>query len=180
MMNVERLIKWKGLFYKWRKWKEEYRNPAEYSTVAFMSNTVKFLDPFVPQCACLGNASECVWLWFNSEAQSISIRLDSNPLLKFMAHLQVSVGLSAGKDIKNWHASFQDLANLKKLHQIPSGMLLHLRRRPLAKSPSSSSLCQASGCTAGRQSDFMQGFLAFPSQKSSGFITNSQFHQQKM
>lgn len=104
-------------------------------------------------------------------------------LWQIYRQFQTCFGFSAGKDIKNWHASFQDLANMKKLHQTPCGMSLHqfhLRRRPLAKSPSSSSLYQASGCTAGRQSDFMQGFLVFPSQKSSGFITSSQFHQQKM
>ena len=102
-----------------------------------------------------------------------------------------SQGHSAGRldslqgtyDIKGWHGSFQDLAHLKKLHPTLNGISLHqfnLRRIPLAKSPSSSSLYPASGCTAGRQSDFMPGFPAFPSQKSSGFITSNQFYQQKM
>ena len=63
-------------------------------------------------------------------------------------------------DIKGWHASFQDLAHLKKLHPTLNGISLHqfhLRRSPLAKSPSSSSLYPASGCTAGRQFS-CQGF----------------------
>ena len=79
-----------------------------------------------------------------------------------------SHGHSAGRldslqgtyDIKGWHGSFQDLAHLKKLHPTLNGISLHqfnLRRIPLAKSPSSSSLYPASGCTAGRQFS-CQGF----------------------
>lgn len=111
----------------------------------------------------------------------IPVHCGNLPLICRQCHM--TSGFNAGCNIKGWHASFQDLANLKKLHPTPNGMSLHhfhLRRSPLAKSPSSSSLYQASGCTAGRQSDFMRGLLAFPNQESSGFITSSQFYQQKM
>ena len=70
------------------------------------------------------------------------------------------VSLQGTYDIKGWRGSFQDLAHLKKLHPTLSGISLHqfnLRRIPLAKSPSSSSLYPASRCTAGRQFS-CQGF----------------------
>lgn len=159
-----------------------------YSTTAFMKNIVKFFRLSLSQLVCLENGSELVSLWINSGIhwQGIGFGLDSRPplnLWQICRQLQMSSGFNAGYTIKGWHASFQDLANLKKSPQTSNGMSLHqfhLRRSPLAKSPSSSSLYQASGCTAGRQSDFMPGFLAFRSQKSSGFITSSQFYQQKI
>ena len=73
------------------------------------------------------------------------------------------VSLQGPYDIKGWHGSFQDLAHLKKLHPTLNGISLHqfnLRRIPLAKSPSSSNLYPASGCTAGRQFS-CQGFWNF-------------------
>lgn len=176
--------KQKNLFYRGRK---EHLNPVVelyYSQTIWWSSLNNWCLSFPVWEMEVNSCDFDSVVTPNGKALGLDLGLVRySNLWQIYRQLQTRFGFSAGKDIKNWHASFQDLANMKKLHQTPCGMSLHqfhLRRRPLAKNPSSSNLYQASGCTAGRQSDFMQGFLVFPSQKSSGFITSSQFHQQEM